>query len=213
MHALAPLAVAAAFGLAGCTNLKTYKVRSDPPGAEVLLDGQPAGRTPAEILLDTHKGEHLVLLRLRGYVPFEQKVMTKPMLEGPTQNCAAAACSPCCLFVPLALFLEKGFTPKTIDAALEREGQFLEITCRPIGAEVWVDGLLMAQAQPGREEGREGDVPVRYPADWGTASVPLAPGPHRIQIRAEGYTPWEAQLEIRDREDCHLKIDMIAKPR
>ncbi|MCU0722737.1 MAG: protein kinase, partial [Planctomycetes bacterium] len=48
-------------------------VRSDPPGAQVLLDDKPAGRTPLSIA-SLPPGEHVLLLELDGYAPREKKV-------------------------------------------------------------------------------------------------------------------------------------------
>jgi hypothetical protein len=50
---------------AGCVD-RFISVRSDPPGASVLLDGEPAGRTPVEIPY-TWYGTREVTLELRGY--------------------------------------------------------------------------------------------------------------------------------------------------
>jgi hypothetical protein len=45
-------------------------VHSEPAGAEVLLDGRPAGLTPLERLEVPGEGRHTVKLRLDGYQPW-----------------------------------------------------------------------------------------------------------------------------------------------
>lgn len=51
----------------------TLAITSTPPGAQILLDGQPTGQTtPAEISMEA--GDHAVELRLDGYQPFQQTV-------------------------------------------------------------------------------------------------------------------------------------------
>jgi hypothetical protein len=55
-------------------------VNSTPPGAEIIIDGKPAGRvTPAQFAIE--KGSHTVLLRKQGYL--EETVTTD---LGPAQN-------------------------------------------------------------------------------------------------------------------------------
>ena len=204
-------ALAALLALAGCDGRKSYRVQSDPPGAQVTVDGVSAGITPTSVMLDTSVPEHTLVLKRPGYAPYEQKVHTKPLLEGPTQHCAAVACSPCCAFVPLALIWEHNFTPKAIDAALDREGQGLEVVCRPVGAQVSIDGIVAAQAEAVREDTVEGNVRVRVPADYGIAVIPLEPKVVKVEIRSEGYQPQEMQVMVRAGEFVHLKLDLLPK--
>ncbi len=206
--ALGALSLSTLLALCGCDARKSYWVRSDPPGAEVIVDGKPVGTTPTPVLLNTNREEHVIVLRRPGYTAVEQRVLTKPVLEGPTQNCSALACSPCCLFVPLALCWERDFSPKTIDAKLERDGQGLEVVCRPVGAQIWIDGVLVAQTEAAREETIEGNARVRYPTDYGVATVPLEPKVAKVEIRADGYLSSESMIRINPREYLHLKIDL-----
>lgn len=50
----------------------TLKIVSSVPEAEVFIDGAAIGKVPQEKRLAA--GEHLVMVRLQGYKPFEQKV-------------------------------------------------------------------------------------------------------------------------------------------
>ena len=43
-------------------------VRSEPPGAEVMIDGKPAGTTPLRSLSVSH-GPHKIVLSKKGYEP------------------------------------------------------------------------------------------------------------------------------------------------
>lgn len=193
----------------GCDQRKAFPVKSDPPGAQVILDGQPAGMTPTTIMLDAAVPEHTVTLKRPGYAPYEQKIHTKSLLEGPTQHCAAVACSPCCAFVPLALCWERTFTPKAIDAELDREGQGLEVICRPVGAQVLIDGVVAAQAEPVHEETVEGNARVRVPADYGMAVVTLEPKVVKVEVRADGFQTQEMQVMVRSGEFVHLKLELL----
>ncbi len=197
--------------LCGCDTRKSFPVRTEPPGAEVLLDGALVGVTPTTVLLDTKQEVHTITLRRPGFTPVEQRVVTKSLLEGPTENCAAVACSPCCFFVPLALTYERTFSPKALEITLERAGQGLEVVCRPIGAQIWVDGVLVAQTEAAREETLEGNARVSAPADYGIATVPLEPKVVKVEIRADGFTSREFQVQIRAEEYIHLRLDLVRK--
>ncbi len=66
--------------LAGCTYLSGdphVMVTSTPAGAEILLDGQPTGRTtPAKLELGGMLGgNHRISLRKRGYAPETREVL------------------------------------------------------------------------------------------------------------------------------------------
>jgi len=55
-------------------------VRSQPPGAEVLLDGTPLGRTPLE-KTTVPAGEHKILVRLEGHHEQLRPVVVQPETE------------------------------------------------------------------------------------------------------------------------------------
>ena len=200
-----------ALGLCGCDTRKSFRVRTEPPGAEVLLDGVLVGVTPTAVLLDTKQEVHTITLRRPGFTPVEQRVVTKSLLEGPTENCAAVACAPCCFFLPLALTYERTFSPKALEITLARAGQGLEVVCRPVGAQVWVEGVLVAQTEAAREETLEGNARVSAPADYGIATIPLEPKVVKVEIRADGYVSREFQVLIRAEEFIHLRLDLVRK--
>ena len=72
-RALIP-AVAAMFCLSGCATITNggrdqhVKVTSNPPGAAVLVDGEPRGVTPTVVQLN-RKTEHAVTISNPGYEP------------------------------------------------------------------------------------------------------------------------------------------------
>ncbi len=59
--------------LAGCGTSGQYIVKSRPAGAEILVDGEPYGTTPATISVPFPEGKQpvrekrLISLRLKGY--------------------------------------------------------------------------------------------------------------------------------------------------
>ena len=56
-------------------NMGTVAVQSTPPGAEVLVDGEPAGTAPLELRLAA--GEHSIVLRLSGHADEERRVVVE----------------------------------------------------------------------------------------------------------------------------------------
>jgi hypothetical protein len=64
--ALALLVASPALLLAACKAERTLRFTSDPPGAEVSLDGTPVGLTPVEVEF-FHYGTRRVVFRRPGY--------------------------------------------------------------------------------------------------------------------------------------------------
>jgi len=62
--------------LGGCVERKLL-IRSEPPGAHVVVNGQPAGITPATVPFKTY-GEFGVLLSREGYLRKQTSVPTRP---------------------------------------------------------------------------------------------------------------------------------------
>ena len=78
---LLPAIAAGLLGATGCSTIVNHgrtagvDVRSDPPGAEIFLDGKPTGaRTPARIEIEGGSGEHTVRVAKDGYGTFERTV-------------------------------------------------------------------------------------------------------------------------------------------
>lgn len=76
---LVPLA--SALAISGCATLfgshtAEFDFTSEPAGAEVLIDGQPAGHTPLEVKLSNHKSL-VVTFRKDGYEDITCRLDTK----------------------------------------------------------------------------------------------------------------------------------------
>jgi len=93
------------------------KLDSNPPGAEVYLNGALIGRTPMQISLD--EGTYDIELRLDGYMPYETRVRIN---AGQTTR------------------LNPRLQP------VPRTGT-LEVTSDPSGAEVYVDGVYRGRTR------------------------------------------------------------------
>jgi len=54
------------------SNIGTIIARSNPPDANISVDGDPRGKTPSTIKLE--QGEHIITITARGYAPYKEKV-------------------------------------------------------------------------------------------------------------------------------------------
>lgn len=60
--------LAAALALSGCAAYQNVGIESDPPGAQIYLDGKLAGVTPLELQVGRDSA-HTVYLKKEGYKP------------------------------------------------------------------------------------------------------------------------------------------------
>lgn len=139
-------------------------------GAQVLLDGEPAGETPLEGL-EIRPGAHQVRIEKTRYLPWEA-----------------------------ALEVEGGGRERTLEASLEPNWADVTVTSRPAGASVTVDGVeagvtpLVAQVEAGRREiglALPGHKPwsetitVEANVPRALAEVELAPADGRLSLASD----------------------------
>ena len=141
---------------------------SQPPGAEILLDGKPTGKvTPARIT--TEQGEHRVVLRLKGY---KEAAVTARIAEGQTFNYAPN------------LSPEKtdggGFSLSRIfgGGSIPKGQGMVDVRTSPKKADIFVDGRKAPKLSPYK--------------------FPLPPGPHLIVIQLEGYRTVEKKITVEE---------------
>ncbi|MEM9553797.1 MAG: PDZ domain-containing protein [Acidobacteriota bacterium] len=94
----------------------------------------------------------------------------------------------------------------TVEQVLERTSPVLEVTTRPAGASVTLDGELLGVTQ-GLTEGYSGAADTVYRLDQ--LSEPLiadglATGLRILEVRAEGYRPYRAELMIDEAIDYRM---------
>jgi len=211
----------------------TLSVASDPPNANVLLDGAVMGRTPYQEELSA--GEHVVAVEMAGRMREERRVVAR---EGRDANVSF-------VLAPL---------PKDPALAVESE---------PIGAMVLLDGKekgrtpflaplatgrhqLVLKMEGHREVGtdftmpRDRDLSIRLdlPVGAGTGSrltltsVPsgataaldgkeigitpwageVRPGSHKISITSKGYRKEERNVQVQPNRDADLTFALNREP-
>jgi hypothetical protein len=142
--------------------MATLIVKSDPPGANIYVDGRDVGtKTPAQVSVD--KGQHVVLVRMSGYI---DETMNAQFALGQTFNFAPALRSlgNTDSIKPVGkmskLFGGKGADP----------GQaILTIHTQPKGAQVAINQHMLDKGSP--------------------VDVALDPGNYVVDITQSGYAP------------------------
>jgi serine/threonine protein kinase len=156
-------------------------VRSTPADAQVLVNGEPRGRTPL-VLRDLDYGPYRVAVSLGGYASSEREVaitreapaaaLTFELDRGPgpgqPDGRPAGGTSTPSPAVATGPATRPGTAPDP-----SREAS-MEIVSRPAGARVVLDGRMV------------GTTPLRVSG--------LTPGPHDIRLEREGYRLWSGTI-------------------
>ncbi len=141
--------------------MATLVVKSDPPGANIYVDGRDMGtKTPGQISVD--KGQHVVLVRMSGYV---DETMNAQFALGQTFN-----------FSPTLRPLGSTENLRTVGkmgklfGGKGQAGQgILSIRTQPKGAQIAINQHLLEKGSP--------------------VDVGLDPGNYVIDITLSGYAP------------------------
>jgi serine/threonine protein kinase len=118
-------------------SMATLVVKSDPPGANIFVDGHDAGiKTPGQISVD--KGRHVVLVRMSGYL---DETMNAQFALGQTSN-----------FSPTLRALGNTENLKTVGKMSKLFGgrgqAILSIRTQPKGAQIAVNQHLVEKTSP-----------------------------------------------------------------
>ena len=142
--------------------MATLIVKSDPPGANIYVDGRDVGtKTPAQVSLD--KGQHVVLVRMSGYI---DETMNAQFVLGQTFN-----------FSPTLRSLGNTENIKTVGKMSKlfggKGGQAgqgtVSIRTQPKGAQIAINQHMLDKNSP--------------------VDVMLDPGNYVIDITLSGYAP------------------------
>ena len=142
--------------------MATLVVKSDPPGANIYVDGRDMGtKTPAQVSVD--KGQHVVLVRMLGYI---DETMNAQFVLGQTFNLAPT-------LRPLGNvdnIKTVGKMSKLFGGKGAQPGQAtVSIRTQPKGAQVAINQHIMEKNSP--------------------LDVALDPGNYVIDITLTGYAP------------------------
>jgi len=141
--------------------MATLVVKSDPPGANIYVDGRDVGtKTPAQVSVD--KGQHVVLVRMLGYI---DETMSAQFVLGQTFN-----------FSPTLRSLGNADNIKTVGKMSKlfggkgAQGQgTISIHTQPKGAQIAINQHMLEKNSP--------------------VDVVLDPGNYVIDITLSGYAP------------------------
>jgi eukaryotic-like serine/threonine-protein kinase len=142
--------------------MATLVVKSDPPGANIYVDGHDVGtKTPAQVSID--KGQHVVLLRMSGYI---DETASMQFVLGQTFN-----------FAPTLRSLGNTENIKTMGKVSKLFGGkgapagqgMISIHTQPKGAQVTINQHMLDKNSP--------------------VDVALDPGNYVVDITLSGYAP------------------------
>jgi eukaryotic-like serine/threonine-protein kinase len=142
--------------------MATLIVKSDPPGANIYVDGRDVGpKTPAQVSVD--KGQHVVLVRMSGYL---DETMNQQFVLGQTFN-----------FAPTLKPLGNADSIKTVNKMSKLFGgkgaqggqATVSIHTQPKGAQIAINQHMLEKSSP--------------------VDVALDPGNYVIDITLTGYAP------------------------
>ncbi|MEO8258284.1 MAG: PEGA domain-containing protein [Acidobacteriota bacterium] len=143
-------------------------VRSTPPGAQVFVDDQEQGQTPATIR-NLSRGTHRVRVTRDGYVPEERRLTITAAQSSPSLTILLKRAAPAA---------PRSAAPAAAGPAGTRLAT-LTVVSRPDGASVFLDGLLVGTTPISLPEVEPGQHAVRLERDgyrpW-TVSVRMAGG-------------------------------------
>ena len=142
--------------------LATLVVKSDPPGANIYIDGKDAGaKTPAQV--SVNKGQHVVLVRLSGYI---DETMSAQFVLGQTFNFSPALRA----LGNVDSIKTVGKMSKLFGGGKGEPGQAtLSIRTQPKGAQVSVNQHMLDKGSP--------------------VDVLIDPGNYVVDITMTGYAP------------------------
>ena len=197
-------------------NTASLRLQVSPKEAEVFVDGYYAGRvddfdgTFQRLHLD--RGEHEVTLYLGGFRTVRQRIylepngtfkvnyMMQPLGPGEAQEpppSAPAAESPAgrrpVRALPVRGLLRPGNPPEGGPGGqgVRSDGGSLAVRVQPGNAEVRIDGERWDAS------GSDDHLVVQ-----------LAPGQHRVEVRRDGYKPYEADVTVRAGETATLNVSL-----
>ena len=164
--------------------MATLAVKSDPPGANVYVDGKDAGlKTPGQV--SVNKGQHTVLVRMSGYL---DETMTGQFTLGQTVS-----------YSPTLRALGNvdniktvGKMSKLFHKGTQGEQGVLSIHTQPKGAQVAINQHMLDKNSP--------------------VDMMLDPGTYVVDITLSGYAPTHKIVTITAEKNSKLTLDEVLQP-
>jgi HSP20 family molecular chaperone IbpA len=174
----------------GSQGLAVMRVSSNPPSAEVDLDGKSTGkRTPTELQIE--RGRHRVSVHMPG---FQTSTVTVKVVGGeeweysPDLTVAIPKVAVPNIGMPDLSSLQELSKDTKRQAALWQQwaghkvgpGPKLMINSTPPGANILIDGQDSGQTSP--------------------AVIPVKPGKYHVRLELDGFEPEESDVTITDQK-------------
>ncbi len=201
-------------------------VATDPAGAEVIVDGTPAGTTPAE--LELVDGSHVMEIRLPGYNAWSQEfevTASEPFAFGTIEleqadgrvrfvsnldNVAVSLNGDYAGTTPIELRLRPGRTHKVVASKPGHESVTLDLSvAADSGRTVELElpalfGEVTVRTQPAGAQVRvDGQSLATTPATFELSALP-----HEIEVELEGYAPRRQSLTPRPGLTHQLEFEL-----
>jgi hypothetical protein len=207
----------------------TLKVFSDPPGAQIVIDGKIIGTTPLKII-NIDAGERMMALRLQGYSTFESSVQ---ITTNETQNITVTLKSSAFISVkaqPRSAAIVVNGTP-----AGTGEVNRMEVPAGDVTLSIEAPGYDSYKETVSLKAGELHEVDKTLTAAFGTLTVTTvppgatlaingqpsgsttpyrndktAPGNYKLRLELSGYEPIEESVVLKSGETRTVEKKMVS---
>jgi tetratricopeptide (TPR) repeat protein len=203
--------------------------------AVVLIDGAEAGRTPLASPLVVSAGRHVVELRAPGFLPYRSEVSVAGGAEARVAGLLGRVERPGAILVSVAVpyaavridGVAVGTTPLEEPVTVEPGQHVVDVTrpgYEPARASVDVARGGVARAEltlsplPELPPELSGELAVRtrergavrFLLDGAPLPEGVVPvGPHRLEVRLEGFEPWVGEVEVERGQPTQLEVELM----
>jgi hypothetical protein len=200
--------------------------------AVVFVDGVEAGRAPLASPLVVSAGSHVIEVRAEGFLPYRSELSVAGGAEARVDGLLTRAETPGAILVSVAVPYATvtvdgevaGTTPLEEPVNVQPGRHVVEVTrpgYAPARAEVEVSRGGVARAElelsplpdlpPELAGGLDVRVSergtVRFTLDGEPLSGDVVPvGPHRVDVRLEGFEPWSGEVEVERGRPTQLEV-------
>ena len=207
----------------------TLKVFSDPPGAQIVIDGKIIGTTPLKII-NIDAGERMMALRLQGYSTFESSVQ---ITTNETQNIT--------LTLKSSAFISVKAQPRCAAVIINGtpagtgEVNLMEVPAGDVALSIEAPGYDSYKETVSLKAGELHEVDKTLTAAFGTLTVTTvppgaaltingqpsgsttpyrndktAPGNYKLRLELPGYEPIEESVVLKSGETRAFEKKMVS---